>query len=69
MPMPKEGGLAMFNRFRESISIPSAKKPEDEVQVEENARAAIEESRKQIQRANSILSTEIKRLDSILERR
>lgn len=43
-------------------------KPEDEKQIELDAYKALRESRKQMNRASDILTTEVKRLDSILTR-
>jgi hypothetical protein len=46
----------------------SAEKPDDEREIEDNARKAIGESRQQIERARGILESEVRRLDKILIR-
>jgi 5-bromo-4-chloroindolyl phosphate hydrolysis protein len=42
-------------------------KTEEETQIESEANAAIKESRRQIDRARTILEDEVRRLDLILE--
>lgn len=54
--------------FQRKHPVSPADKPEDEREIEDEARAAISESREQINRARSILSDEVKRLDTILSR-
>ena len=55
----------MFKRLRRPLP---PGKTDDEREIEDDARAAIRESKQQIDRARDILTTEVKRLDSILSR-
>jgi len=56
----------MFRNMRRPAQPPE--KPDDEREIEEDARAAITKSKAQLSRARNILATEVKRLDSILTR-
>lgn len=56
----------MLNRLRPRSA--DNDKPDDEREIEDEARKAIGESRQQINRARNILENEVRRLDQILAR-
>lgn len=56
----------MFNHVKSRFH--AAEKPDDEREIEDDARTAISASREQISRARSILEQEVRRLDQILAR-
>lgn len=55
-----------MNIFKDRRSV-AREKPADEKKIENDAHAAIRESRKQLGRASTILEGEIRRLDRVLE--
>lgn len=56
----------MFKKLRRPSTPPE--KPDDEREIEDDARAAITESREQISRAKDILQGEVRRLDALIKR-
>lgn len=50
------------------LPVKPSEKPDDEREIEDDARAAIAKSKAQINRARDILADEVRRLDSILSR-